>query len=680
MEHIQKLLKDLQSDLEQDGNTQPVLLRFSLRLTILEEIFEELIEDDRTMDPELDIVSQKIITLLEQIYEFIKLFQQSTGCSKLNLWSRVALENAYCTTILNEFLSITEMIDECLYLLLPSCVLNFAEQYHLDLDAFEEQIDLVVDELYEMKSSHTKEELIDFVRPFNQVDGSSDLISAINMLEKNFQAEQCFDVQAQEQIMDFFPIRKLAFGAGKPLEEKRQYHGQVQKDVKELLKYISSSSLSLRKLSREYPASTVATQSELKEPAVFIQRLIEQMPFIPLPELIRLQLQLQPFVQEPSLLSLPIELIRLILSFLSTTNLFRLDSAMTSRRYRETNWRPLMIEQLNENTRSFHGNFIQKNKFTPPEQISSRVFFSQVSPSIFYIEWDQSLVILNINTRRCKVYTPFYMFENYSENYEETELEKDRNVRVCCIYQMKSSKEIIVGHENGRVSRVGLQSYKQRYQPDRIGRVPHSGPISYLTELLDGRVISGSESGIVSVWGLNGIAGPSCSIYDGHNYYPIRSIVPLPDGDRVVTGAQYSNQMMIWNFTTRQVERSVSTGLGSIFCLVALADGGYAVAGELSGKIEIWTADFRACPKELEGWSDGTTLLLQLIDGRLVGPNHFDGEVMVLDIETNETKLLFDFGFPVHSLNQLPDGRLVCYGKDQFQHEPRIAIYWPENY
>jgi len=149
----------------------------------------------------------------------------------------------------------------------------------------------------------------------------------------------------------------------------------------------------------------------------------------------------------------------------------------------------------------------------------------------------------------------------------------------------------------------------------------HEDRVSSITQLLDGRLASGSglwddlASGSydnsIRIWDIEKQA--CVATLEGHEG-SVYSITQLTDG-RLASGSS-DNSIRIWDIEKQACVATLEGHGGSVYSITQLSDGRLA-SGSSDNSIRIWDIEEQACVATLEGHEGEVLFITQLSDGRL---------------------------------------------------------------
>jgi WD40 repeat protein len=237
----------------------------------------------------------------------------------------------------------------------------------------------------------------------------------------------------------------------------------------------------------------------------------------------------------------------------------------------------------------------------------------------------------------------------------------------------------LVGRLVGR-SEPGIVALRERacppqprrwLRPRAAGMVPpggalvrtlagHSGGVSVLAIMADGRVVSGSYDRTLRVWDL--ATGETIKTLLGHSG-PVTSAATLPGG-RAVSFSQFSETLRVWDLATGETIRTLE-GHSSSIALVAALPGNRALSGSIDWELRFW--DLATGETETIRTLKSQSLLravAMLPAGRVVFGAR-NGTLQISDLATGETiKTLEVESDLLCAMAVLPDGRVLSSYED----------------
>jgi len=184
----------------------------------------------------------------------------------------------------------------------------------------------------------------------------------------------------------------------------------------------------------------------------------------------------------------------------------------------------------------------------------------------------------------------------------------------------------------------------------------HTNTVTVLAVLPDGRVISGSNT--LKLWD---IATKQCiATLQGHTN-TVRALAVLSDG-RVVSGS-WDNTLKLWDMATKQCVATLQGHTNIVSALTVLPDG-RVVSGSWDNTLKLWDIATKQCVATLQGHTGAVRALVVLLDGRVVSGSG-DNTLKLWDIATEQcVATLQGHTNIVTALAVLPDGRVVSGSDD----------------
>ncbi len=201
----------------------------------------------------------------------------------------------------------------------------------------------------------------------------------------------------------------------------------------------------------------------------------------------------------------------------------------------------------------------------------------------------------------------------------------------------------------------------------------HTGSVTTLTVLSDGRVASIDTDGTVLVWDPLDAQSPPVT-YRGEFGAIGGPLAALPDGRLVVRGPDQT--VHVWDPADPNAAPVVFTGHDrEIRAVAVLADGrvatgSYTSFSDFTGRVLVWDpADPGAEPIVYRGHASELNAIVQLPDGRIASASG-DQTIHVWDPDEADADAVVFTGHrsTVISLLALPDGRVASGGLDRTVH------------
>ena len=181
----------------------------------------------------------------------------------------------------------------------------------------------------------------------------------------------------------------------------------------------------------------------------------------------------------------------------------------------------------------------------------------------------------------------------------------------------------------------------------------HSGGVTALCLLPDGRLASASSDNTIRLWDAS--AGVETARLEGHSG-GVTALCLLPDGR--LASASSDNTIRLWDASAGVETARLEGHSGGVTALCLLPDGRLASAS-WDNTIRLWDASAGVETARLEGHSDRAVALCLLPDGRLASAS-WDNTIRLWDASAGvETARLEGHSGGVAALCLLPDGRLA---------------------
>lgn len=168
--------------------------------------------------------------------------------------------------------------------------------------------------------------------------------------------------------------------------------------------------------------------------------------------------------------------------------------------------------------------------------------------------------------------------------------------------------------------------------------IGHTGSISSLIQLKDGRLVSGSADHTMRLWNLNGITEVTFTGHAG----TVLSLIQLKD-TRIASGSD-DNSIKIWNLDGT-LAKTFCGHTNSVLSLVQLNNGNI-VSGAWDYSIKIWNLNGEV-EKTLTGHTDVVSALAELNDGKLASGSW------------DKTLKIWDLNLSTHIQNSPPEQQLL---------------------
>jgi WD40 repeat protein len=201
---------------------------------------------------------------------------------------------------------------------------------------------------------------------------------------------------------------------------------------------------------------------------------------------------------------------------------------------------------------------------------------------------DKTLRIWNADTGKCEL------------------ILKGHNSGVCCCFIL-SDERIVSGYDDGTIKIWDVHTKPKVSYMSCMSCMPcvscvtlkgHTDRITYISELSDNRIVSGSNDDTIKIWNaktekcditLNCHRRLFGSFYKFNKHYDDNNCIAILLNDSVVSAAS-DNRLKIWNTQTGQCERILEGHADSVTCVAVLPDGRIA-SGSYDNTIKIWDAN-----------------------------------------------------------------------------------------
>ena len=196
----------------------------------------------------------------------------------------------------------------------------------------------------------------------------------------------------------------------------------------------------------------------------------------------------------------------------------------------------------------------------------------------------------------------------------------------------------------------------------------HTSPIQCITQLPDGRLVTGSGDRTVKVWDLSRPVGEQCvATLRGHTDM-VTSVMAMPDGR--LLSCSHSHVVKIWNLSKPDGQQCEATFeeddiMASWEDAVTLLANGWLVSRSHNQTIKVWDLNMpegERCVATLRGHTKLVHTVIVLFDGRLVTCSD-DKTIKVWDLSKPGkgqcVATLRGHNCAVRLVVQLEDGRLI---------------------
>jgi len=187
----------------------------------------------------------------------------------------------------------------------------------------------------------------------------------------------------------------------------------------------------------------------------------------------------------------------------------------------------------------------------------------------------------------------------------------------------------------------------------------HSGVVNAVAVLPDGCLVSGSSDRTLRVWDVQ--SGRTLATLQGHSSW-VKAVAVLPDG-RLVSGSD-DKTLRVWDVQSGRTLATLEGHEGAVNAVAVLPDG-YLVSGSDDRRLRVWNVQSGRAFATLRGHSDPVRAVAVLPDGRLVSGSD-DNTLRVWDVQSGRTLATFQGHTSwVRAVAVLPDGRVVSGSTDQ---------------
>ncbi len=228
-----------------------------------------------------------------------------------------------------------------------------------------------------------------------------------------------------------------------------------------------------------------------------------------------------------------------------------------------------------------------------------------------------------------------------------------------------------------RLGRIRLWNLVERAKPIELGR--HSSTVHAITELPDQRLVTGDEGGILRLWKSEPSVEPweiawlSRRVIRAVAVVSEHGLVSIDDADRLV----------YWDLETPGRGVLLGKPENPVVLLAALGDGRF-VAGDVAGRVSLWTTEASEAPVLLGSHAsalpdmDRVVRDIVVLHGRRVVSGAGDGCLRIWEPEDQGAALKHGcLDWPVAALVVLPDGRIVSGDGDGRLHLWQVDLQEP---
>ncbi|MFK4448987.1 WD40 repeat protein [Caballeronia udeis] len=186
----------------------------------------------------------------------------------------------------------------------------------------------------------------------------------------------------------------------------------------------------------------------------------------------------------------------------------------------------------------------------------------------------------------------------------------------------------------------------------------HTGSVSAVAVLADTRLASGSSDGTIRLWNP---ASSVCEVtLEGHTNQ-VSALAVLGNG--WLASGSWDHTIRLWNTTSGVREVTLEGHAESVSAVAVLADGRLASAS-WDHTIRLWNPASGACEAMLEGHTNRVSALAVFVDGRLASGSE-DHTIRLWNPSSGACEAILEGHVrPVSSLAVLADGRLASSSED----------------
>ena len=188
--------------------------------------------------------------------------------------------------------------------------------------------------------------------------------------------------------------------------------------------------------------------------------------------------------------------------------------------------------------------------------------------------------------------------------------------------------------------------------------LPNSGWITVLREIPNGKLVSGSYSGVIHIWSI--YDGSSVRNLTGHSLW-IMSLLYIPSISRLASGAN-DNTIKIWDPSNGVLYTTLTSHTSFVNLLVLLPNGDMA-SGSGDNYIKIWDVTNFSVKKNLYYESSAINAMIVLKNGN-VALGYTNNKIIIWQYSDGIINKTLIGTNAVYSLAQLVNGDLASGGID----------------